>query len=214
MNMFTKGQRDRMLASLNTTRSGLLASIGCTPVTGAPSPAFTVDRTEICPDGVVTFSDQSTGGATSLTWNFPGGTPSSSTAANPTVTYTNPGTYDVFLTATNAGGSNQVTMSNYITVDNSGAASPYTYDFGNGGVTPTGWSIDNADGGVTWASTTATGPLGLSTTVAYLNNFGYNNPGTEDKLVTEAIDLSGLAEPIINIRCSLCGIPMLLLMIN
>src|SRR5690606_5776084 len=48
---------------------------------------------------------------------FPGGTPATSTSANPTVTYGTPGTYDVTLEVTNAFGTESITMSNHITVN-------------------------------------------------------------------------------------------------
>ncbi|MCP5108940.1 MAG: PKD domain-containing protein [bacterium] len=65
----------------------------------------------------VSFTDLSTNNPTSWSWNFPGGTPSSSTTQNPTVTYNTAGTYSVTLTATNAGGSDGETKTGYITVN-------------------------------------------------------------------------------------------------
>ncbi len=65
---------------------------------------------------VVYFTDQSTNNPSSWSWTFPGGTPSSSTAQNPTVTYNTPGTYSVTLTATNSSGSDSETKTDYITV--------------------------------------------------------------------------------------------------
>src|SRR6185295_11760888 len=54
---------------------------------------------------------------TSWLWEFPGGNPSTSTDQNPmNICYNTPGTYDVTLITTNAGGSDTLTLSNYITV--------------------------------------------------------------------------------------------------
>ena len=64
----------------------------------------------------VNFTDSSTNSPTSWSWNFGDG--STSTAQNPSHTYTTAGTYTVALTATNAGGNNTCTKSNYITVTN------------------------------------------------------------------------------------------------
>lgn len=47
-------------------------------------------------------------------WSFPGGTPASSTAVNPSVSYALPGTYTITLTATNSYGSH--TVSHTVTV--------------------------------------------------------------------------------------------------
>jgi PKD repeat protein len=50
-----------------------------------------------CAPYALSFVDQSTGIYDSLLWLFPGGTPASSTASNPTVSYAAPGTYAVEL---------------------------------------------------------------------------------------------------------------------
>ncbi|MDO9540004.1 MAG: PKD domain-containing protein [Methanocalculus sp.] len=63
----------------------------------------------------VVFTDNSTGTPTSWSWSFGDG--STSTAQNPTHTYVTAGTYTVSLTATNANGSNTVTKTNYITIN-------------------------------------------------------------------------------------------------
>ncbi len=52
----------------------------------------------------ITFQDRSTGSVSSSNWEFEGGTPSSSTDLNPVVTYNQPGTFKVTLTATDAFG--------------------------------------------------------------------------------------------------------------
>jgi PKD repeat protein len=49
-------------------------------------------------------------------WTFTGGTPTSSTDQNPSVTYDTEGTYEVSLTATNDVGSDTKTVNEYITV--------------------------------------------------------------------------------------------------
>ena len=93
-------------------------------VGGAPAAAFGVNLPSglLCVGATVEYVDQSTGGATGLLWSFPGGTPATSTAANPTVTYANPGTYDATLTVTNALGSNTVTQQNVVTVSSAPTA--------------------------------------------------------------------------------------------
>jgi PKD repeat protein len=53
----------------------------------------------------------------SYQWSFPGASPDTSTAVNPTnICYSTPGSYDVQLIATNANGSDTLTLANYITV--------------------------------------------------------------------------------------------------
>lgn len=91
--------------------------------TTVPSADFSASATTICSGTSITFTDLSTNSPTSWTWSFPGGTPSSSTAQNPVVTYNSAGTYSVSLTAGNANGSNLHTKTNYIAVTASVTAS-------------------------------------------------------------------------------------------
>ena len=62
---------------------------------------FEADKTLVCEGESVSFIDHSLG-ATSYSWTFEGGTPATSTIANPTVVYNNAGVFDVSLTI-NAG---------------------------------------------------------------------------------------------------------------
>ncbi|TDE49082.1 endonuclease/exonuclease/phosphatase family protein [Flavobacterium sp. GT3P67] len=94
-------------------------TVGAT--SAVPVAAFTASATSVVTGGSTTFTDQSTGTPTSWSWSFVGGTPSTSTAKNPTVTYNTNGTYAVTLTATNANGVNTLTKNGYITVADQGA---------------------------------------------------------------------------------------------
>ena len=84
--------------------------------TATPVANFSASETSINTDETVTFTDLSANTPTSWSWTFEGGTPATSTAQNPTVTYTTAGTYKVTLMATNAGGSDTKTVYNYIEV--------------------------------------------------------------------------------------------------
>ncbi len=68
-----------------------------------PIANFTSSNSTICAGQNVTYTNSSTG-ATSYAWTFVGGTPATSTATNPTITYSTPGNYSVSLVATNAAG--------------------------------------------------------------------------------------------------------------
>ncbi len=94
------------------TRNCLSACIGGTP----PQAEFTSNKTEGCKPLTVNFTDQSTNTPTSWLWTFPGGTPATSIAKNPTVVYNSAGVYNVTLKATNSAGSDTETKVNYITV--------------------------------------------------------------------------------------------------
>jgi PKD repeat protein len=81
-----------------------------------PVANFTASSTNISAGDSVNFTDQSTNNPTSWSWTFEGGTPSTSTTQNPTITYSTPGTYDVTLVAGNAAGSDTEAKIDYITV--------------------------------------------------------------------------------------------------
>ncbi|MCP5103524.1 MAG: PKD domain-containing protein [bacterium] len=86
---------------------------------GPPDPPvadFSASSTVIEEGQSVNFTDTSTNSPTSWSWTFYGGSPSSSSSQNPSVTYNNAGTYTVSLTATNSGGNDTETKTNYITV--------------------------------------------------------------------------------------------------
>ncbi len=86
------------------------------PVVVAPIAAFSGNPTNIMQGQTVAFTDQSANNSTSWSWSFPGGTPETSNAKNPVITYSTSGTYDVSLTATNSAGSDALTKTNYIEV--------------------------------------------------------------------------------------------------
>ena len=81
-----------------------------------PVANFSADNTTVLAGSSVNFADASSYDPTSWSWSFEGGTPSTSTSQNPTVTYNTLGTYNVTLTVTNAQGSDAETKTNYINV--------------------------------------------------------------------------------------------------
>jgi gliding motility-associated-like protein len=86
-----------------------------------PVPAFRATPISGCAPVLVDFTDESTG-ATSWQWDLGNGV--TSTQQNPSTLYTNPGTYTVTLTVTNASGSQSLTKTNFITIND-----PPTPDF-------------------------------------------------------------------------------------
>ena len=84
--------------------------------TEPPVASFTASVTEICVGQSVTFTDTSTNIPSAWTWTFEGGTPATSTDQNPVITYNTPGVYDVTLVAANYNGTNQVVVTDQITV--------------------------------------------------------------------------------------------------
>lgn len=174
-------------------RSSLVTNnLACVPTNG-PTPSFTASSTGICTGGTVTYTNTTTG-ATSVSWSFPGGTPSSSTSTTSvTVTYNTPGSYNVSLTATNASGSNTTTQSNYISVGGAGSSAqlPLSQGFDATTFPPTGWTLDNIDGSTTWGRTTAgNGGYSTSTASVSVQNYNYQAPGQKDWLISPAYDFT------------------------
>jgi len=88
---------------------------------------FSGSPTTVVTGGQVSFTDLSGGGSiTSRSWSFPGGSPSTSTAQNPTITYNTAGTYSVTLTVNTSSDSDSETKYGYITVTDGGG---FSYDF-------------------------------------------------------------------------------------
>jgi len=93
---------------------------------GTPLQAdFSASATSINVGGSVSFTDQSSGNPTDWSWEFEGGSPSTSTSANPTVTYNTAGDYNVTLTVSNNEGSDAQTYTNYISVSADGGVGEY-----------------------------------------------------------------------------------------
>jgi PKD repeat protein len=87
------------------------------PTNDPPTASFNSSNSTICVGGTVSFTDQSTSNISAWNWNFPGGNPSTSNIANPTVTYPTAGNYPVTIQVTNANGTNSNTVSNYVLVN-------------------------------------------------------------------------------------------------
>lgn len=90
----------------------------CLPfIVQPPVASFSASSSTVCSTNTVSFTNNSTP-ASGLTyaWVFEGGTPATSTSANPTVTYAAAGTYDVSLTVTNSANTDEQVSQNLITV--------------------------------------------------------------------------------------------------
>lgn len=205
-NMFTNGQKTRLLAALtsntasrsslwtstNLTATGVNTSTVCSPVAD-----FYAETPQVCVNSNINFIDNTNlAAATSWSWTFPGGTPASSTDQFPTVQYASPGTYSVTLTVSNANGSDSDTKNSYIVVV------PTTADItvpnfteGFESLTLNGasnWTVNNADGGNTWFITSTAGYTGSKS--MKLTNVS-STPGSIDEFITPSMDLTQFVNP-------------------
>jgi PKD repeat protein len=114
----TAGTYTVSLTATNSVGSDTETKTAYITVIDPPVADFTANTTVIDEGGSIQFTDLSTNNPTTWSWVFEGGTPASSTAQHPLVTYNNPGTYTVTLTAGNAYGSDTETKTGYITVNN------------------------------------------------------------------------------------------------
>ncbi|MBN2681663.1 MAG: PKD domain-containing protein [Bacteroidales bacterium] len=110
---------------------------------------FSASPTTVVVGGTVNFTDLSSGTISTRNWTFTGGTPSSSTATNPTITYNTAGTYNVSLTVSDGTSSDTETKTAYITVVPAGTAVcdtlrfPLTGTFSIYGASPGGYLAGN-----------------------------------------------------------------------
>ncbi|HEY1201368.1 MAG TPA: PKD domain-containing protein, partial [Niastella sp.] len=79
-----------------------------------PTAQYTASAPAICAGSNVAFTNYSSGQVTGISWAFQDGTPATSTAEAPTVTFSTPGLKTVTLTATNANGNNSITKSIFV----------------------------------------------------------------------------------------------------
>lgn len=122
--MFTPGQVTRMRAAIistiggrnklwTTTNLNAVGAIANPPICKAQ---FKANKMVVCVGETVQFTDESYNSVNGWNWTFTGGSPANSTVANPSVTYSAPGTYSVTLNASYAGNSVSETKTAYITV--------------------------------------------------------------------------------------------------
>lgn len=204
---FTAGQTARMRASLNSSiaQRNQLSTPSNLTFTGVNQPDeicfadFAIDGGggAVCPGNEVTFNDISYNGVTSRFWSFPGGEPSTSTAQNPTITFDQPGVYNVTLTVSNPQGEMSVTKEEIITVIPEGQNDiPYYEDFeffGGDLQLQDNWVVSNPDGDLTreWE---IVDNVGLSGSRSLRVRGRFNTNSAEEHLETPTIDLSSVSE--------------------
>ncbi len=198
-NIFTNGQKARMDAVLNNIRrplwskENLIATgvLDTTPSQCAPIADFHANYYTVCTGDAVIFYDNSYNGTVeNRTWTFQGGNPSSSNAANPSVTYDNPGVYDVTLTVENANGQSTKTKTAIIKVMDpvSNIYAPFVQGFENG--INSDWMIVN-EAGNGWEVTDTAYATGIKS--ARILNFSGNQPNSKDELISPMINLTSLS---------------------
>ncbi len=205
--MFTEEQKFTMHAALTSsvgsrdllwdpatllatgTEDGHVSTL-CAPIADISS-----NLKSICEGGTITFNDFSwKGDVASRVWTFNGGNPSSSTLANPTVTYLNAGTYDVSLTVTNASGTSTITRLANVNVTPANAINvvPANESFETISLPGSDWLIENQGNNNTWEVTTAASTSGTKS--ARILNTSGNVAGIDD-LISAPFNMSNITGP-------------------
>ena len=211
--MFTQNQATAMrniLQGISANRNHLINDTTAL-VTGinmdnlpecVPIPYAFPSRTIVCPGEVVTFYDRSYNGtATIIEWSFFDGQATSTTTANPSVTYTTPGYKSVILSVGNGQGMDSIVLSNvvYVTTEWPDFVGPATIDF----EVQTPYFIENPEHN--WAKFEVLSGVGynqskalklsnffnIAGTIPYSPSSFYNNRlgGSQDAFITPSFDL-------------------------
>lgn len=196
--MFTNGQAANMIATINspvnsrntisTTANLIATGVYSTTATCNTLADFYSAKQATCAGNTFTFTSLSQFGpvAGTLSWSFPGGTPSTSTASVAVVSYSLPGSYAVSLTASGPNGTATETKTGYVNVYDgfNGLNLPYTVDFEGAGLPPDLTIVNEQADTVLWKQHIMAGANGTGKSI-YLNNFpDTTNYGHRDYIET------------------------------
>lgn len=225
MNLFTTGQKNVMLATLNGIRVSIRSSIGCVNPAGFAldagisiiiSPTGSACNTSVTP--VVRIKNFGTSTLTSATINYDvDGGPNNtvawtgSLATNATEDVTLPTisvssgshTFNSSTTSPNSGTDmntgNDATSQAFTITAGSGAPLPFTEGFEGGTFPPTGWVLNNPNNNVTWSRVTTASGFGNSSACMQMDFYSIaeNIQGQSDYLYTIDLDFSNASSPTI-----------------
>jgi PKD repeat protein len=209
-NMFTTGQKTRLIAAANSATAGRnnlwtgtnLTATGTTTVTipnCAPVADFHANRYSVCAGTSITFYDNSWNAhVTSRLWTFTDGiTTINDTAANPTITFNNAGVYDVTLTASSPAGNDSEIRTDYVYVYSATAnySTPVMEDFESNPITSGMWTVlynqDPADG---WRVTNSA--YISSNTSMMVHNYALA-AGETHSLISPSYDFTTITNPVV-----------------
>lgn len=214
-NMFTEGQKQRMHSALNddTGKRQTMVSANNLQLTGTNNPYemnpvcllvdadFTYSKEYICEGDVVDFADFNTynGVADQWSWDFVGGTPNTSSIANPSITYNTEGVYGVTYSPGNAAGfATPMVKNNIITVSSLTAnyLLPFTEGFENTTTFNNEWIIETQNG-QGWQNTTSASFTGNRSLRVYNQ---LNSAGDITEAITPSYDLSSISNPVLTYK--------------
>lgn len=157
-----------------------------------PMANFTSDKRTICVGDTIRFYKSAYGITTGVSWNFPGGTPSTSTADSPVIVYNTKGLYSVRIAVAGPAGNDTITKASYVAVSNRPAAL-LTEGFEGGVFPPANWQIASQSYGA-WELTDDAGGFGASAHCMIFDNNGINAEGKHDRIITPMMALSSVSK--------------------
>jgi PKD repeat protein len=226
-NMFTQDQVDFMRTILQSTISGrnalwnennLELTLGDLdiPLACEPIADFHASTKTICMNTPIQITNHSwrTAGNVSYAWEFPGGSPATSTSTNPAVSWDSPGWKSVKLTVTDSQGENTKIDENFVFVAPSyrdyNGPSQLTFDLENNAqyiaVNPTEnearWQIENGAGINGSRAMMLRNASPYTSFLPFTNEAFYQNrlAGNVDEFITPSFDLSNTSGVSISFR--------------
>ena len=204
--MFTLGQKQRvdMMFSNYRTYLSSTANLQATGVydnnyTCKPWADFEVSKPVVCAGEQVQLLNTSRyKGSVSFSWDLPGATPSSSTAASPTVTYSAAGVYSVSLTVTQGSESKTKTDAKAVTVLPGSSLINHQAWIDPIGNTMADWQLPVNEMGHAWEVTNRaafSSPYSL-----YFNNYQKGEKGEQVSFYLPPVDITRLDEKILRFK--------------
>lgn len=225
LNLFTNGQKTRMLAVLNASPyNALQTSNGCqSPVSvglDAGISVITTPNGSICGTSfspVVTLKNFGATTLTSCTINYKidnnsvqtyswSGTLTSGNTASVTLpsmsTTAASHTFTCYTSSPNSGSdanSSNDQLTSTFTCVAGGVTPPVFEGFEGGTFVPSGWTLSNPDADVTWARTTSAAKTGVAS--ALMDNWSYSTGnGQRDEMTMMPINMTTLSNPVLTFQ--------------
>ncbi len=206
--MFTNGQATRMTNAILSTVGGrnniwsnanLIATGIISPMAPcAPKADFTSSKLECVGNGIV-FADYSYNGIpTAWQWQFPGGTPSTASVQNPTVSYLSSGTKTITLKVSNAQGADSIIKSTVTILPGPGSGTTSLVEsFETMSFPNSKWLKSTPKYAAGWLQNTSTGATG--TNCLYIDNY-FDAPNEPALIYTPMYNFFGLIGPTLTFK--------------
>ncbi len=145
---------------------------------------------------VVTYKVDN-GSAQTFNWSGSLATSATTNATLPSIAVATPGSHTLTVTTSNPNGSadqntgNDTKIYNFVAHSGAAAVTPVTEGFTTTTFPTAGWLLNNPDGDITWARSTAAGGFATSTNSMFYDAFNYGTVGATDEMTMAPVDLTG-----------------------